>query len=187
VLERVRAKYDLPSKFIFTLSSYDRGERKNIRGILNAYKMHHGKTAHSLVIGGKDCHKFKVDYGMSGNGFWSDIVLPGWIDQADLPAVYSMADAFLYPSNVEAFPIPITEALSCGTPIITSNSNGLLEIVGDAALLVTPGDHEEIARAIGLLLSNPELQGAISEKGLRRATLFSWDKCARQTLDIIRG
>jgi glycosyltransferase involved in cell wall biosynthesis len=98
-----------------------------------------------------------------------------------------MADVFLYPSKHEAFPIPITEAMTCGTPIITSDANGLREIAEDAALLVNPDDHDEIARAISQVLLDAELRNCLSAKGLERAQYFSWTNCARTTLEILQG
>lgn len=184
-LEQVRVKYGLPERFILTLSGYDRGDRKNIAGILKGYQIHHGKTPHHLVIVGKDCHRFREDYGIPTTGYGADIHFTGWIDQQDLPAVYSLADLFLYPSNVEAFPIPVTEALACGTPIITSNANGLREIVGDAALFVDPKDHEAIGSALGQALTCPELLQELAEKGINRSAMFRWEKCASQTLQIL--
>jgi glycosyltransferase involved in cell wall biosynthesis len=186
-LEQVRAKYNLPDCFIFTLSGYDRGDRKNIAGILQAYRMHHGRTPHKLVIAGKDCIKFKADYAIPDEGYGRDIIFTGWIDQVDLPAIYSLADVFLYPSNVEAFPIPITEALACGTPIITSNSTGLQELVGEAGLKVDPRNYAEIAEAVAMILEDQGLRARLSAKGIERSQTFSWDKCARQTLSILSG
>jgi glycosyltransferase involved in cell wall biosynthesis len=185
VLEHVRARYALPERFIFTLSGYDRGDRKNFRGILKAFQELYGRTDHKLVVGGKDCHKFKIDYEIPDTGYGKDIIFTGWIDQEDLPAFYSLADLFLYPSNVEAFPIPITEALACGTPIVTSDANGLKELVGDAALLVDPRDPSTIAQAVYRLLCSPDLRGELSEKGTQRSQMFTWDRCSRQTLDIL--
>jgi glycosyltransferase involved in cell wall biosynthesis len=187
ILERVRSKYSLPNRFIFTLSGYDRGDRKNFEGILRAFQIHHGRTNHKLVVAGKDCHKFKLRYGIPDTGFGSDILFPGWVDQEDLPAFYSLAELFLYPSNVEAFPIPITEALACETPIVTSNANGLIELVGEAALLVNPQDHYAIAEALSRILCSPELGAELSSKGAQRSKLFSWDKCARETLNVLTG
>jgi glycosyltransferase involved in cell wall biosynthesis len=114
-------------------------------------------------------------------------LFPGWIDQSDLPAIYSLADLYLYPSNLEAFPIPITEAMACGTPIITSRANGLEEIAGSAALLVNPDDPEEIADAVQRVLTTPGLQAELSAAGLERSRRFSWERCAKETLDILRG
>jgi glycosyltransferase involved in cell wall biosynthesis len=184
-LERVRAKYDLPDQFILTLSGYNRGERKNIEGVFNAYRLHYGKTAHKLVVGGKGCEQFKADHSIPDEGFGRDILFPGWIDQEDLPAVYSLADLYLYPSFSEAFPIPITEALACGTPIVTSDLNGLKEIAGDAALLVDPGDPAAIAAAIGQVLTDADLRNTLIERSRARSEQFSWEKCARETISIL--
>ncbi len=186
-LVHVREKYALPERFILTLSGYDRGDRKNFAGILNAYQILHERVEHKLVVVGKDCHKFKADYQIPDTGFGSDILFTGWVDQADLPAFYSLADVFLYPSHVEAFPIPITEALACGTPIVTSDSNGLKELVGEAALMVNPLDHQAIAESLYQVLCSPELREELSSKGTQRAKKFTWDRCAKETLDVLTG
>jgi glycosyltransferase involved in cell wall biosynthesis len=186
-LREVKGKYGLPDRFILTITGYDRGPRKNIQGILDAYKIHHGKTPHKLVIVGKDCHKFKDDFGLPDDGFGADILFPGWVDQQDLPAFYSLADLFLYPSRMEAFPIPVTEAMACGTPLITSRANGLQEIAGDGALLVDPEDTASIAEAVNQVLCDDRLRSHLSSKALTRSREFSWEKCARQTLDILHA
>ncbi len=190
VLRNVRARYNLPDKFILTLSKYGGGgERKNIGQIFKAYASYHCRTVtpHKLLVGGQDCDKFRADYGLPDAGYGRDILFPGWITQDDLPAVYSLADLFLYPSNVEAFPIPITEAMACGTPIITSNVNGLREITGDAALFVNPGDTQKIADTIDRVLSDANLQRTLSAKALEYGKRFSWEKCAKETLEIIES
>jgi glycosyltransferase involved in cell wall biosynthesis len=186
-LQAVREKYQLPDEFIFTLSGYDRGNRKNISGIFGAYKILYPKISHSLVIGGRNCEQFKVDYRLDESEYGKGIHFLGWIEQADLPAIYSLADLFLYPSHVEAFPIPITEALACGTPIVTSQANGLVEIVGDAAILVDPGNAKQIAEGVSSVLSDPELRFNLSQRALVRAKRYSWDKCAQETLEILHS
>jgi glycosyltransferase involved in cell wall biosynthesis len=169
------------------LSGHDRGTRKNIDGILKAYRIHHGKTPHKLVVGGKGCDRFRAEYRIPDDGYGQDIHFPGWIDQKDLPAIYSLADLFLYPSFSEAFPIPITEALACGTPIITSTLNGLQEIAGDAALAVDAAVPEEIADAIGQVLLNPDFRETLAARSLARSEMFNWQKCARETLQILES
>lgn len=181
----VRLKYGLPERFIFTLSKVAGGERKNIRGVFEAYARLHGRVPHELVVGGKDCVHFRDEYGIPAEGWGRDVLFPGWIDQADLPAVYSASDLYLYPSNQEAFPIPLTEAMACGTPIITSRANGLEEIAGAAALLVDPRDPDEIAEAVCSVLLDPALHARLAAAGLERSRVFSWDACARRTLEIL--
>jgi glycosyltransferase involved in cell wall biosynthesis len=153
-LDRVKQKYNLPDQYILTLTKRLGDKRKNLPQIFKAYQNYHESSSNpiKLVIGGKDCYLFNQEYNIPEDGFGKDIFYPGWIDQADLPAVYSMASLFLYPSNLEAFPIPITEAMACGTPIITSNINGLKEIAGEAALFVDPQNPLEINSVIEMLL-----------------------------------
>ncbi|MFO7539898.1 MAG: glycosyltransferase family 1 protein, partial [Chloroflexota bacterium] len=149
-LAAVGQRYHLPQRFILTLSKRLGDGRKNLGQIFNAYAAYHDRSERpaKLVVGGKDCHLFREEYGLPDDGFGRDVLFPGWLEQTDLPAIYSLADLYLYPSNLEAFPIPITEAMACGTPIVTSNVNGLEEIAGEAALLVDPQNTADIAEAI---------------------------------------
>lgn len=183
-LHEVKQRYDLPDRFILTLTKRAGDTRKNLGQIFRSYADYHGRTTspHKLVVGGKDCHLFREEYALPADGYGADILFPGWIDQLDLPSVYSLADLYLYPSNLEAFPVPITEAMACGTPIITSDVNGPREIAGDAALFIDPADAGQIADAICHVLGDEGLRHSLSEKGLARSGTFSWDKCARETL-----
>jgi glycosyltransferase involved in cell wall biosynthesis len=186
-LQKVKAHYNLPEMFILTLTKVGGDERKNFGQLLLAYAQYHQQTEkpHKLVVGGKDCHLLRIQYNIPSTGYGKDIIFPGWIDQKDLPAIYSLASIYLYPSNLEAFPIPITEAMACGTPIITSNANGLQEIAGDAALFVDPQDTRGICDAIEMILRDGELRASLSQRGLNRSELFTWDACAQKTLAIL--
>jgi glycosyltransferase involved in cell wall biosynthesis len=186
-LKQVRERYHLPERFILTLTKRQGDQRKNLGQVFQAYARYHERTVqpYKLVIGGKDCHLFRDEYGLPADGHGRDILFPGWIDQADMPAVFSLAGLYLYPSNLEAFPIPLTEAMACGTPILTSDVNGLKEIAGDAAVLVDPADTEAIAEGLTDILTDAQLCQALSRKGLERSRLFSWDACAQKTLALL--
>jgi glycosyltransferase involved in cell wall biosynthesis len=186
-LKQVQERYHLPERFILTLTKRKGDRRKNLGQVFQAYARYHERAAqpHKLVIGGRDCHLFRDEYGLPADGHGRDILFPGWIDQADMPAVFSLASLYLYPSNLEAFPIPLTEAMACGTPILTSDVNGLKEIAGDAAVLVNPGDTDSIAAGIARLLADARLRESLSGKGLERSKLFSWDACAKRTLALL--
>ena len=186
-LRQVKACYELPEKFILTLTKRGGDNRKNLGQVFKAYARYHQRTKmpYKLVVGGKDCHLFRDEYGLTNESYGRDVLFPGWIEQEDLPAVYTLADLYLYPSNLEAFPIPVTEAMACGTPIVTSNVNGLEEIAGDAALLVDPDDADEIAGAIFRVLGDADLRKDLSRRGLERSKLFNWGKCAKETLRIL--
>lgn len=188
-LDRVRSKYALPNRFILTLTKRWGGGRKNFGNLLQGYARYHERTTApiTLVVGGKDCDQFREEYGIPPSGYGVDVVFPGWLDQEDLPAIYSMADLYLYPSNLEAFPIPLTEAMTCGAPIVTSDANGLREIAGDAAVLVNPDNPDDIAAGVARVLDDPGLQDALRERGLERSMLFRWERCARETLGILEA
>lgn len=187
LLDEVKKQYQLPEKFILTLTKPLGDSRKNLGQIFKAYARYYELSSNplALVVGGKDTHLFREAYNLPLDNYGNNIIFTGWIEQTDLPSVYSISSVYLYPSNLEAFPIPITEAMACGTPIITSNVNGLKEIAGDAAVLVDPSDTEAIAQALCRVLSDSELSTSLSSKGLNRAELFSWGKCARETLAIL--
>jgi glycosyltransferase involved in cell wall biosynthesis len=198
-LWHVRQRYDLPDRYILTLNKPLGDGRKNLGQIFKAYAGYHRRTIQQggrplkLVVGGQDCHQYRTAYGLAdgpaenGNsdGYSRDIFFPGWIEQVDMPAVYSMAALLLYPSNLEAFPIPLTEAMACGTPIVTSNVNGLKEIAGEAAVLVDPKDAEAIRDAINRVLSDQMLGDKLAARGLARVKQFSWDVCASKTLSVL--
>jgi glycosyltransferase involved in cell wall biosynthesis len=188
-LGEVRERYALPANFILTLTKLGGAERKNFSMILEAYAHYHATqpTPAKLVVGGKDCQQLRGLYDIPEEGYGRDILFPGWIGQEDLPAVYSLARVFFYPSNLEAFPIPLTEAMACGVPIITSNVNGLEEIAGEAALYVDPGEADEAGRALGSVLQDEGRAAELSAKALIRSHRFDWGKCARETLDLLES
>jgi glycosyltransferase involved in cell wall biosynthesis len=163
--DAVRKRFGLPTDFILTLTGGDRAERKNFGAILEAFRRVHEKRPCALVVAGRGCE--------------------GWVDQQDLPALYQSSALFLYPSNMEAFPIPITESLACGTPIVTSNAYGLRELAGDAALLVDPSKPAEVAEAALRILEDDELRSELRARARERSKLFDWERCAQETLEVL--
>jgi glycosyltransferase involved in cell wall biosynthesis len=112
------------------------------------------------------------------------IILTGYINNTDLPALYSLCEVFLYPSLRESFGIPILEAMKCGVPVITSDTSSMPEIAGDAALLVNPENTGAINSAMQQLTSNDKTKSRLIEKGYQQSDKFSWKKMAHQVLDI---
>jgi glycosyltransferase involved in cell wall biosynthesis len=106
------------------------------------------------------------------------------VAEEDLPALYTGALAFVFPSLYEGFGLPPLEAMACGTPVVASNVSSLPEVVGDAALLVDPYNVEELAEAMYRVLTEQELHEQLRRKGLERAQLFSWEETARKTLKV---
>lgn len=186
-LERVRERYALPDSFIFTLTKPKGEERKNLANLLRAYGLYHARSARpaALVIGGRCAEAYREQCRAAGYG--RDVRFPGLIDQTDMPAVLSLAELYLYPSRLEAFPIPLTEAMACGTPIVTSNVNGLAEIVGDAGLQADPESPEAIAAAVAEVMGSDRLRQELVEKGLRRVRRFSWEASAESVLALLES
>lgn len=190
-LDAIRNKYNLPARFILTVIRYDHGTkntRKNFPAMAEAfakYKKMGGDE--KFVVVGRDCDIYGRENDLEGMGIKNDVIFPGLVAQEDLPAFYNMADLYLYPTIIEAFPIPTTEAMACGCPIVTSSSTGLKELTEGVSVAVDPTDTDAIAQAIRRVLSNPALRQQMRRKGLERSKIFSWEKCARETLAVFRN
>lgn len=106
----------------------------------------------------------------------------GFVPRSDLAALYRGASLFCFPSFLEGFGFPVLEAMSQGTPVVTSRGTSMEEIAGDGAVLVDPHDPAQIAEAIGSVLDDEALSGRLSEAGLRRAREYSWKRTADLTM-----
>ncbi len=183
----IQDRYGVGEGYILTLTGGDRAERKNFGTILEAFRRVHRKRPCRLVVAGRGCEDFRERYGIPDTGYGADVIFTGWVDQQDLPALYRSAALFLYPSNMEAFPIPITEALASGTPIVTSNAYGLRELAGDAALLVDPSNPVEVAEAVQRILEDAGLRSDLQARARLRSEHFDWGRCGKQTLRILEA
>lgn len=110
----------------------------------------------------------------------------GYVDDADLPVLYNGADALVFPSLSEGFGLPALEAMACGVPVLASNTSSLPEVIGDAGLLVDPLDIEAIATGMRVIVDPTGPRDTLRQRGLQRAALFSWQRAARATLDLLR-
>lgn len=115
------------------------------------------------------------------------VLLTGFVSDETLHELYGGAAGLVFPSLYEGFGLPALEAMSRNCPVITSNVSSLPEVVGDAALLVNPQQVDEIAAAMCQLLRDSELSSTLRRRGRRQAASFSWDRTARQTLDVYRS
>jgi glycosyltransferase involved in cell wall biosynthesis len=113
-----------------------------------------------------------------------DVILPGYIADADLPAVYGGATAFVFPSLYEGFGLPPLEAMACGTPVACSNTSSMPEVVGDAAVTFDPRDEGAMTEALRQLAADADLRAELRARGLRRAAEFSWARAAQETVAL---
>ncbi|GAB4469218.1 MAG: glycosyltransferase family 1 protein [Anaerolineae bacterium] len=116
-------------------------------------------------------------------GLQDRVIFTGFVPDADLPALYSAARVFAFPSLYEGFGLPILEAMACGTPAVVSTASSLPEVAGDAALLVDPTDVDGLTHAIARLLDDEALRADLVARGRARVEAFTWDGAARQLLD----
>jgi glycosyltransferase involved in cell wall biosynthesis len=115
------------------------------------------------------------------------IIQAGFVEDADLAALYSGAIAFLYPSFYEGFGLPPLEAMQCGTPVITSNASSLPEVVGDAGMMVPADDLDALCAALLDVVTKPDLRQSLQEKSLARAAEFSWQRSAASVIAAYRA
>jgi glycosyltransferase involved in cell wall biosynthesis len=196
VHQRLRERYGLPDErfFLMVVKGYARIEgagqalcpRKNVEGTLDAYaraRAEDPRTPPMVILGAGVKGRLGADVLRSRFGLPAEsVIIPGLIDHDDMPAVYSMAGALLFPSYYESFGIPLVEAMACGCPVITSTAPACPEVVGDAALLVDPDDVSGLTAAMLRLVGEPALAADLCRRGLDRAARFSWHDSARQLL-----
>jgi glycosyltransferase involved in cell wall biosynthesis len=191
VLEAVRHKYDLPETFVLWLAGFD--VRKNAQALLHAYTWVYSALGddYPLVMAGKlpakdtpffpDPRRIVAELGVT-----DALRFPGWVDEADKPALYSAATVFAFPSRYEGFGLPILEAMACGTPVVTSHAASLPELAGAAAFQIDPDAPRQLAASIIALCVQENLHDEMHEKGLVQAARFTWEKTARETLTAYR-
>jgi len=182
----LKNKYGVSPPFILHVSTYR--PTKNGPGIIKAfYWLKKYGLKHKLVWIGKPAQRFEEVLELVEKlKLCSEVNFLGYIKRGDLPKFYNLADVFLLPSFRESFPHVLVEALACGCPVVTSNVTAMPEIVGDAGILVNPYDFHDIAKGIYKVLSDESLREELRRKGLERAKLFSWEKCAKETLKVYR-
>jgi glycosyltransferase involved in cell wall biosynthesis len=181
----LKERYDLPENFILTLGSLE--PRKNLSRLVLAWlKLDRASRLPLVIAGGLGDKQVFGDYDAEFLHRHEDVLLTGHVLEEDLPVLYSAATLFVYISLLEGFGLPPLEAMSCGTPVITSRTSSLPEVVGDAAITVDPEDTEAIAETMERMLCDGVLSTKMRKRGLERAKLFSWDKTTEQVLHILQ-
>lgn len=185
--EQVRAKareeYVLPDNFILFVGHIY--PQKNFGTLLRAFKRICNDIPHDIVVAGRPRWKFDTDLQLIEQlGLSNRVRFLYYVPNSDLPVIYSLASCFVYPSFYEAFGLAQLEAMACGCPVIAANAGAIPEITDGAALLFDPKSVDELTDLMQRLLTDPALHREYATKGLERSKFFSWDKCARQTLEV---
>jgi glycosyltransferase involved in cell wall biosynthesis len=187
-LAAVRARYGTGERFVLFVGALK--STKNLSTVIEAYVRlrRADATRHRLVLVGGTTAWLKEDIfaAARASGYSDEIVFTGYVPDDDLVALYNAADIFVSPSLFEGFGLPPLEAMACGTPVVTSNTTSLPEVVGDAALMVDPLDAEALAGAMSAVLADDALRAQLSRQGLERAATFSWEATARTVLGVYR-
>lgn len=181
-IARVREAYGLPEKFLLYAGSDD--PVKNLETLLGAYALLEPTEMPPLVLAGFPPKESRVRALAEPLG--DRIVWCGVVPDEDMPALYSAARAFLFPSLDEAFCYPALEAMSCGTPVVCSALNVLKEMTAGAAKVVHPTDRQEWRRAIHSAVVSIDWHDAARAAGLARADAFRSEEIARETLELYR-
>jgi len=166
-------------------------QKKNVLGLIEAFnilkKLGEYKDL-KLVLVGRPGYKFgSIEEKIKEYGLENSVLVLGWVPQKDLAYLLNGAEAFVLPSFFEGFGLPILEAMACGTPVLASNRASIPEVAGGAAELFDPKNTEDMVNSIKKVLSNKEHKEELIEKGLERVKNFSWQKCSRETLKVLKS
>lgn len=181
-LAQVRLQYRLPELFFLFLGSAD--PRKNMKNVLRAFIKYAQRNPGSHLVISGNCPQFleRLLTPTECEFVLAHCQFIGYIRDKDLPALYSLANLFLFPSISEGFGLPILESMACGTPVITSTLTSMPEVAGEAALLVDPHEPDQLVEAMELLHNDSDLRKLLIQRGRERAIRFSWKRSAQKLL-----
>lgn len=178
----LRARLDLPERYVLCVASLE--PRKNLGGLFRAWSAASLPEDVRLVVAGGAGKVFRdLGFEEAPRG----VQLLGRVPDTDLPALYSGALAFAFPSLYEGFGLPPLEAMACGTPVVTAEAASLPEVVGNAAITADPHDVGGLARALERVVADEALRREMRVRGLLRARRFSWEEAARRTAAVLRA
>jgi glycosyltransferase involved in cell wall biosynthesis len=186
-LRRVRERYGLAERFILYVGTIE--PRKNLPLLLEAFAKRRvtGDLPHQLVCAGPyGWLSHDIETLIDRLRVRDAITFTGYVPFADLPAIYNMAELFVFPSVYEGFGLPVIEAMACGTPVITGPVAALTEVAGGATEQVPSLDADTLGDTLVALARSPERREELARRGLLRATAFSWERAAAETLNVYR-
>ncbi|PWB38951.1 MAG: hypothetical protein C3F02_00910 [Parcubacteria group bacterium] len=176
-------RYNLPEKYILYIGRIE--TKKNIQNLIRAFKLL--KTDYALVLGGRPGNYGyeEIQHIAADREIVDKIKFLGYVDPADHPLILAAATLFVFPSKFEGFGIPILEAMGSGVPVVCSDIPALREVGEGAVSFFNPDDINDIALKLKNALDDSVLRKKLIESGLEKCRNFSWEKCAKETLDFI--
>jgi glycosyltransferase involved in cell wall biosynthesis len=190
VRQHVRRKYNLPERFVLGVGTIQ--PRKNFPALVEAFASliaaDEGSVSElHLVLAGERGWMYEETFdAVDRLGLRSEVHFLGYVDDPDLPAIYSLASVFAFPTLYEGFGLPVLEAMACGTPVVTADNSSIPEVVGDAGLLVEASDAQELAASLSRVLSDEPLRHRLQISGLERSKEFTWSKAGARVLELYR-
>lgn len=186
-LERVAAAYGVEAGFLLFVGTVE--PRKNLLRLADAYsRMRHDGCTRPLLLVGQLGWSFDALLARIEEPDLRGVVrMLGYVPDSDLPALYSLCGAFVYPSLMEGFGLPIVEAMACGAPTVTSDRGAMREVAGDAALLVDPTDVLALASALSCAMTDEPTRARLRAAGPARAASFTWEAAAHRTAAVYRS
>lgn len=183
ILATGRQSWQLPAEFLLFVSTLE--PRKGVDTLIAAFARAASIISdHLLIVGKRGWYWEKMVQQASALGIEKRVRFMEYVPAADLPLLYNLAKAFVLPSRYEGFGLPVLEAMSSGTPVISTNASSLPEVVGDAGILVPPDDPDRLAREIVRVAGDAQLRADLRDRGLKRAQNFSWERAARETVRV---
>jgi glycosyltransferase involved in cell wall biosynthesis len=182
-IARTKQELGLPARYVLSVGSLD--PRKNLARLLEAWRQLPTDDwgLKLLLVGGS--HQNFQAVGLAHDV--PNVAMAGYVDDEHLPAVYSGAELFVFPSLYEGFGLPVLEAMACGTAVVCSHATSLPEVAGDAAVLVDPREPEAIAAGIRRVLEDGELRASLGRRGLARAGQYTWESAAQSTWQVLEA
>ncbi len=184
VIAEARARYGLPERYALAVGTLE--PRKNLTRLVDACGplFEHGLLDALVLVGARGWLYEGFFQHLEASPWRERIILPGFVRDQDLPAVYGGALVTAQPSLYEGFGLPVLEAMACGSPVCASASSSLPEVGGDAARYFDPQDTEAMTEALRAVAEDKERQRQMREAGLARARQFTWAETARQTMAL---
>lgn len=183
-IEAVKKKYKISGKYLIHIGTLN--PRKNLSFLIKVFSQVIKQFPdYQLVITGKKGWYYQGLFdSVKELGLESKVIFTGYIEDKEKPLLYKGATIFVFPSLYEGFGLPPLEAMASGCPVISSNTSSLPEILGSAGILLSPSDELAWVRSIKSVLSDKKIQNNLSKQGILQAKKFSWEKTARETLEV---